>query len=163
MTPTLSELKAAERDAIARATAEFLSDGGEIEKLGDNLRPIKNMTWRGEGDATWQARQRGDLPIKAPARSRPIKSKPRVTSQETIDRMNKARSAKSKAARDALAPAIRELAALGVNRANIARAVDVSATTIDRIGKEHGIAIPLQPRKGTRQARRNAELREEWQ
>lgn len=163
MQPTLSDEKLAEREAIARATAEFLSGGGKIERLGNSLRPIKNMTWRDEGDATWQAKVRGDLPPKAPAKPRPAKRPAKITPQETVDRLNKARSAKGKAARDALAPAIRELAALGVIRANIARAVDISPATVDRIGKEHGIAIPLQPRKGTRQARRNAELREEWQ
>lgn len=163
MQPTLSDEKLAEREAIARATAEFLSGGGEIEKLGNNLRPIKNMTWRDEGDATWQAKVRGDLPPKAPAKPKPARRPARITPQETVDRLNKARSAKGKAAWDALAPAIRELAALGVIRANIARAVDISPATVDRIGKEHGIAIPLQPRRGTKQARRNAELREEWQ
>src|SRR5690606_32795635 len=122
-----------------------------------------NMTWRDEGDATWQAKVCGDLPPKAPAKPKPVRRSARITPQETVDRLNKARSAKGKAARDALAPAIRELAALGVLRANIARAVDISPATVDRIGKEHGIAIPLQPRKGTRQARRNAEVREDCQ
>lgn len=161
MQPTLSDDKAAERDDIARATAEYLSSGQEIKTLGNNLGPIKDLTWRGESEARWQARLRGDLPPKAPARPKPVKRK--ATPKEAINRMSEARSAKHKAARDALAPAVRKLAGLGVIRAHIAQTVGVSATTVDKIGVEHGIEIPLGRRMGTKQARKNAELREEWQ
>lgn len=162
MTP-ICAIKEADRDAIARTTAEFLSDGGEIQKLGSGMRPTKNMTWRGESDAAWQARQRGDLPMQAPPRPRPIKAKRKATPRAAIERMSEARSAKHKAARDALEPTVRKLASLGVIRAHIAQTVGVSATTIDKIGIENSIEIPLQPRRGTRQARNNAELREEWE
>ena len=160
---SLSEHKDAERDAIARATAEFLSDGGEIQKLGNGMRPTNSLTWRGESDAAWQAKQRGDLPMQAPPRPKPVKTKRKATPRAAIERMSEARSAKHKAARDALEPTVRKLASLGVIRAHIAQTVGVSATTIDKIGVEHGIEIPLQPRRGTRQARNNAELREEWE
>lgn len=139
---TLSEHKDAERDAIARATAEFLSDGGRIQKLGNGMRPTKNLTWRGEGDATWQAKQRGDLPMKAPPRPKPVKTKRKATPRAVIERMSEARSAKHKAARDALEPTVRKLASLGVIRAHIAQTVGVSATTIDKIGIENSIEIP---------------------
>ena len=163
MAKTPSEQKAADREAIARATAEFLSDGGEIQKLGNRLGPTKNLTWRGESNAIWKAKIRGDLPVKAPPRPKPVKTKRKATPRAAIERMSEARSAKHKAARDALEPTVRKLAGLGVIRAHIAQTVGVSATTIDKIGREHGIDIPLQPRRGTRQARNNAELREEWE
>lgn len=159
MTPSKSEHKAAERDALARATAEFLSGGGAIDKLGNNLGPIKDLTWRGENEARWQAKINGDLPPPAKPKPNPLK---KITPQAAIDRMSTARAQKYRAARDKLAPAVRELASQGVIRADIARAVKVSAAVIDRIGEENGIDIPLMPRRGTRQARANAELREGW-
>lgn len=159
MTP-LSEQKQSERDDIARAMAEFLSSGGQIDRLPNRLGPIKNMTWQGENEARWQAKLRGDLPPKAAPRPRPVKRK--VTPKEAIDKMSAARAAKHQAARDALAPKVRQLAELGVIRAHIAKTVGVSAPTIDKIGAEYGIDIPLASRMGTKQARQNAELREEW-
>ena len=160
MTP-LSEHKDAERDAIARATAEFLSDGGEIQKLGSRLGPIKNLTWRGESNAIWKAKIRGDLPVKAPPRPKPVK-RAKVVPQDSIDRMHAAKSAKCRAERDAMAPAVRELAALDFGRNRIAEALDIAPPTVARIAKEHDIQLPLYPRKGTKQARKNAELREDW-
>lgn len=159
MTPTLSEHKDAERDAIARATAAFLSKGGSVARLGNNLGPIKDLTWRGENEARWQAKINGDLPPPAKPKPKPLK---KITPQEAIDRMSTARAQKYRAARDKLAPAVKKLAAKGVIRADIARAVKISAAVIDRIAEENGIDLPLMPRRGTRQARVNAELREDW-
>lgn len=159
MTPSESEQKNSEREALARATAEFLSGGGAIDKLGNNLGPIKDLTWRGESEARWQAKLNGDLPPPAKPRPRPLK---KTTPQEAIDRMSAARAQKYRAARDKLAPAVKKLADKGVIRADIARAVKISPAVIDRIAEENGIDLPLMPRRGTRQARVNAELREEW-
>lgn len=159
MTP-LSEQKQSERDAIARATAAYLSDGGEITELGNNLRPIKNTTWRCEGEASWLARESGILPPKS--KPAPKKRSPKVSPKEAVDRMHAARSAKFQAERDALAPAVRELAALKLSRNKIAEALEVDPVTIAKIAKEHDIQLPLYPRKGTKQARKNAELREDW-
>src|SRR5690606_16619937 len=120
MTPSISERKESERDAIDRAIAEFLSGGGEITRLGNNLGPIKELTWRGENEARWQAKLNGDLPPKPAPKLRPTKN---ATPQETVARLAAARAAKFRTARDALAPAVRELASRGVIRADIARAV----------------------------------------
>lgn len=158
MTP-IPQHKAAEREAIARAVNAYLSDGGKIQKLGNGLAPIKNMTWTEESEARWQAKLNGDLPPK-PERKR-ARTKP--SKKDVADRLSAARAAKHQASRAALAPKVRQLAELGVIRSHIAKTIGVAAGTVDKIGQEHGIEIPLQPRRGTRQARNNAELREEWE
>lgn len=162
MTPTPSQELTVERDAIARATEAFLAGGGQVQSLPSNLGPLRNMTWQEVNESRWQAKQRGDSPPKAEPRPKPLKRK-RAVKKETIEKLHEARSAKMKAERDAMAPAVREMAALKMSRNKIAGALEITAVTVARIAREHDIQLPLYPRKGTNQARKNAELREEWE
>lgn len=154
----IAEHKQGDREMIARAMGEFLQEGGQIQKVDSSLPPI-NMTWTEENEARWKAKLNGDLPPK-PERKR-ARTKP--SKKDVADRLSAARAAKHQANRAALAPKVRQLAELGVIRSHIAKTIGVAAGTVDKIGQEHGIEIPLQPRRGTRQARNNAELREEWE
>lgn len=154
----IAEHKQGDREMIARAMGEFLQEGGQIQKVDSSLPPI-NMTWTEENEARWKAKLNGDLPPK-PERKR-ARTKP--SKKDVVDRLSAARTAKHQASRAALAPKVRQLAELGVIRSHIAKTIGVAAGTVDKIGQEHGIEIPLQPRRGTRQARNNAELREEWE
>lgn len=153
----IAEHKQDEREMIARAMGEFLQEGGQIQKVDSSLPPI-DMTWTEENEARWKAKLNGDLPPK-PERKR-ARTKP--SKKDVADRLSAARAAKHQANRAALAPKVRQLAELGVIRSHIAKTIGVAAGTVDKIGQEHGIEIPLQPRIGTRQARNNAELRKEW-
>lgn len=151
----IAEHKQDEREMIARAMGEFLQEGGQIQKVDNSLPPI-SMTWTEESEARWQAKLLGELPAKP-------EPKKRASAEDAVKRMSKARSNKHRAERDKLAPKVKQLAELGVIRSHIAKTIGVAAGTVDKIGQEHGIEIPLQPRRGTRQARKNAELREEWE
>ncbi|MEZ2746340.1 hypothetical protein ACBQ16_14180 [Halopseudomonas bauzanensis] len=165
MRPTPDPIKASEQAGIDAAVANFMRSGGSIQEFDNGCRPIKNYTWRDQGNATWNALASGDLPPRPKPRPklRSEKRGPKVVPKESIERMHAARSEKFRAERSALAPAVREMAALKMSRGKIAAALAVSATTICKIADEHGIQLPLHPRSGTRQARQNAELREEWE
>jgi len=150
----IAEHKQGEREMIARAMGEFLQEGGQIQKVDSSLPPI-DMTWTEENEARWKAKLLGELPAKP-------EPKKKASAEDTVKRLSKARSDKYRAERAELAPKVRQLAELGVIRSHIAKTIGVAAGTVDKIGQEHGIEIPLMPRRGTPQARKNAELREEW-
>ncbi|WP_285259216.1 hypothetical protein [Halopseudomonas bauzanensis] len=162
MRPTPDPIKAGEQASIEAAVADFMRSGGSIQEFDSGCRPIKNYSWRDQGDASWSALQAGELPPRPARAAKPKRDQRKTVPKESIDRMHAARSAKYRAERDALAPAVRELAALQMSRAKIGEALDVSATTVCKIADEHGIQLPLHPRSGTRQAKANAELRREW-
>lgn len=160
MRPTPDPIKAGEQAGIEAAVADFMRSGGSIQEFDSGCRPIKNYSWRDQGDASWNAKLAGDLPPK-PAPAPKPKAKPRSLQRDT-EAATAARSTALKQARDKMAGAVRELAALNVSRNKIAEALEVSAKTVGRIAEEHGIQLPLHPRSGTRQAKANAELRREW-
>ncbi|TKA90367.1 hypothetical protein [Halopseudomonas bauzanensis] len=157
MRPTPDPIKVGEQAGIEAAVADFMRSGGSIQEFDSGCRPIKNYSWRDQGDASWNAKLAGDLPPK-PAPAPKPKAKPRSLQRDT-KAATAARSTALKQARDKMAGAVRELAALNVSRNKIAEALEVSAKTVGRIADEHGIQLPLHARSGTRQAKANAELR----
>lgn len=164
MRPTPDPIKAGEQADIEAAVADFMRSGGSIQEFDSCCRPIKNYSWRDQGDASWNAKLAGELlpkPAPAPKPKAKTKAKPRSLQRDT-KAATVARSTALKQARDKMAGAVRELAALDVSRNKIAEALEVSAKTVGRIAEEHDIQLPLHPRSGTRQAKANAELRREW-
>src|SRR5690606_23799130 len=159
MRPTPDPIKAGEQADIEAAVADFMRSGGSIQEYDSGCRPIKNYSWRNQGDASWNAKLAGELPPK-PAPAPKPKAKPRSLQRDT-KAATAARSTALKQARDQMAGAVRELAALNVSRNKIALALEVSAKTVGKIAEEHGIPLPLHLRSGTRQAKANAELRKE--
>lgn len=162
MRPTPAPTKASEQAGIEAAVADFMRSGGSIQEYDSGCRPTKNYTWRDQGNASWSALQAGELPPRPARKAKPKRGQRKTVPKESIDHMHAARSAKYRAERDALAPAVREMAALQMSRAKIGEALNMSATTVCKIAAEHGIQLPLHPRSGTRQAKANAELRREW-